>query len=71
MTWWAVSVNNGQKDYVIEAERASDAACDAELRWATDASDKQLKRGVYALLVRTAKFSEVRDQPVMTASVPV
>lgn len=67
-TWWRASVNNGQMTYVVEAMTAADAAVDAQRRWGEDASVSQLTRGVYALHIRHAKFSEVRSQPELSAS---
>lgn len=64
---WAVSVNNGQRSYIVSALSAGDACVVASDHWRADpeVSAKQRTRGIYAIRTRLAKFGEASQQLVV------
>jgi hypothetical protein len=68
---WAVSVNNGQKIYIVHSPTVGDACTDAGALWRNDqtVTGKQRRRGIYAISARLAKFGEVRDQPILSVQI--
>jgi len=57
---WHVSVNNGQRTYIVEAPNAGDACVPAGDAWRADPSvtAKQRERGIYDIRAVKAKFSD-------------
>lgn len=64
---WAVSINQGQRDYIVTAPTAREAAMTGDTKWRADdtVTPKQRGRGIYDIRVRHAKFGEVKDQLVI------
>ncbi len=65
-----VSVNNGQRQYIVVAGTAGQAALGGGNAWRDDTtvSAKQRTKGIYDIRARLAKFGEVRSQVVAPLS---